>query len=79
MMDELYRKSIACTEPPAKFQSWMLCKNGEKRCIYGQINSVRHEKTVSTYITMTDVTAFAQREQELLEQIAALGKRLEKA
>jgi len=79
MMDELYRKSIACTEPPAKFQSWMLCKNGEKRCIYGQINSVRHEKTVSTYITMTDVTAFAQREQELREQIAVLEKRLEKA
>jgi len=79
MMDELYRKSIACTEPPAKFQSWMLCKNGAKRCIYGQINSVRHEKTVSTYITMTDVTAFAQREQELLEQIAALEKRLERA
>jgi hypothetical protein len=34
---------------------------------------------VSTYITMTDVTAFAQREQELLEQIAALEKRLERA
>lgn len=75
MMDELYRKSITCTEPPAKFQSWMLCKNGEKRCIYGQINSVRHGDTISTYITMTDVTAFAQREQELLERIAVFEKR----
>jgi len=76
MMDELFRKSQTCTEPPAKFQSWMLCKNGEKRCIYGQINSVRHGDTVSTYVTMTDVTAFAQREQELMDRISALEKRL---
>lgn len=76
MMDELYRKSITCTEPPAKFQSWMLCKNNEKRCIYGQINSVRHGDIVSTYVTMTDVTVFAQREQELLDRISALEKQL---
>lgn len=75
MMDELYRKSITCTEPPAKFQNWLQRKDGEKRCIYGQINSVRHGDTVSTYVTMTDVTAFAQREQELLDRIAALEKR----
>jgi PAS domain S-box-containing protein len=75
MMDELYRKSMTCTEPPAKFQSWMLCKNGEKRCIYGQINSVQNGETISTYITMTDVTAFAQREQELMDRIASLEKR----
>ena len=78
MMDELYRKSITCREPPARFQSWMLCKNGERRCIYGQINSVRHGETISTYITMTDVTAFAQREQELLDRIAVLENRQEK-
>jgi len=75
MMDELFRKSMTCTEPPAKFQTWMLCKNGEKRCIYGQINSVRHGDTVSTYFTMTDVTAFAQREQDLMDRIAVLEKR----
>jgi PAS domain S-box-containing protein len=74
MMDELFRKSMTCTEPPAKFQTWMLCKNGEKRCLYGQINSVRHGDTISTYFTMTDVTAFAQREQELLDRIASLEK-----
>lgn len=76
MVDELFRKSRTCTEPPAKFQGWILCKNGEKRCMYGQINSVRHGDIVSTYFTMTDVTAFAQREQELIDRIAALEKRV---
>ncbi|MFZ1898182.1 PAS domain S-box protein [Methanoregula sp.] len=71
----LLKKSMTCTGPPAAFQSWILCKNGEKRCIYGHINSVRHNEIVSTYITMTDVTAFALREQELLDQISRLEKR----
>ncbi|HNX17509.1 MAG TPA: PAS domain S-box protein [Methanoregula sp.] len=78
MMDELFRKSLTCTEPPAKYQCWILCKNGERRCIYGQINSVKHGDIISTYLTMTDVTAFAQREQELTGRIAALEKRLAK-
>ena len=66
---------MTCTGPPVSFQSWIRCKNGEKQCIYGHINSVRHGETVSTYITMTDVTAFALREQELLDRISQLEKR----
>ena len=34
----LLKKSMTCTGPPVAFQSWILCKNGEKRCIYGHIN-----------------------------------------
>jgi len=71
----LLKDSLTCTGPPVTFQSWIHCKDGEKRCIYGHINSVRHGETVSTYITMTDVTAFALREQELLDQISRLEKR----
>ena len=74
-MMSLLKRSMTCTEPPASFQSWIHCKNGEKQCIYGHINSVRHGETVSTYITMTDVTAFALREQELLDRISQLEKR----
>jgi len=71
----LLKESILCTGPPATFKSWIRCKNGERRYIYGHINSVRHGVTVSTYITMTDVTAFALREKELLDQISKLEKR----
>ena len=74
-MEELAKKSMTCTGPPVAFQSWIRCKNGERRYIYGHINSVRHEETISTYITMTDVTAFALREKELLDQISRLEKR----
>jgi PAS domain S-box-containing protein len=71
-MEELAKKSMTCTGPPVAFQSWIRCKNGERRYIFGHINSVRHEETISTYITMTDVTEFAQREQELLARIKVL-------
>ena len=74
-MEELAKKSMTATGPPVTFQSWICCKDGEKRYIYGHINSVRHGETISTYMTMTDVTAFALREKELLDQIARLEKR----
>jgi len=71
-MMNLLKKSMTCSEPPLSFQSWILCKNGEKRSIYGHINSVRLGETISTYITVTDVTAFALREKELLDRISQL-------
>ena len=71
-IEELYKRSLAGAEPPAHFQSWLRCKNGELRYVYGHINSVRNNETVSTYITLTDVTEFARREQELLERIRQL-------
>jgi len=73
-IEELYKKSLAGPEPPAHFQSWLRCKNGERRYVYGHINTVRHGETLSTYITITDVTEFAKREQELLDRIRALER-----
>jgi len=73
-MMRLLKKSMTCTEPPITFQSSIVCKNGEKKTIYGHINSVCREKTISTYITMTDVTTFALREKELLDRISQLEK-----
>jgi PAS domain S-box-containing protein len=73
-IEELYQRSLAGAEQPGHFQSWLRCKNGERRYVYGYINSVRHGETISTYITITDVTEFAKREQELLESIRSLEK-----
>jgi len=72
VMDETYKKSLAPGKPAIKFQSWILCKNGEKRYIYGQMNSMHHGNKISTFITLTDVTAFAEREQALMDRIAEL-------
>jgi len=74
-IEELYKKSLAGAEP-AHFQSRLRCKNGKTRHVYGHINSVHYGETISTYITMTDVTEFAKREQELLERIRDLESAL---
>ncbi|ABS55575.1 putative PAS/PAC sensor protein [Methanoregula boonei 6A8] len=72
-IEELYTKSVAGAGP-AQFRSWVRCKNGESRFVYGHINSVSSGQTVSTYITMTDITEFAQREQALQDRIRELEK-----
>jgi len=77
MMSELYRKSSTCMESPAKFQFWISCKNGEKRCLYGQINSVRNGDIVSTCITMNDMTEFVEREQALMDRVIELERKIE--
>jgi len=66
--DELLKKSIDGIMPATEFQMWVLCKNGEKRCIYGRIASTHDREAVSTYLTMTDITAFTERERALLDR-----------
>ena len=73
-IEELYKQSLDGAKPPGHFQSWLRCKNGERRYVYGHINSVRNGETISTYITITDVTEFAKRELELQERIRSLEK-----
>ena len=73
-MDNLYNKSLACPGRAEKFQIWLACKNGEQRCIYGQMNSLRQDDNVITYVTLTDVTAFAEHEQALIDRIAELER-----
>jgi PAS domain S-box-containing protein len=71
-IEELLKNSIAGTAPAAEFQVWVLCKNGDRRCIHGRINSMRRGDTLSTYLTMTDLTTFAERERALLDRIQVL-------
>jgi len=71
-MDERYKKSLECPGCGEKFQSWLTRKDGEKRCLYGQMNTLSQEDKVITYVTVTDVTAFAEHEQALNDRIAAL-------
>jgi PAS domain S-box-containing protein len=69
---ELLKNSVSGTSPEAEFQVWVLCKNGSRRCIYGHINSMQRGNTVSTHLTMTDITALAERERALLDRILSL-------
>jgi PAS domain S-box-containing protein len=62
------------SENPGEFTVWINRKDGSRRCILGRVTAALHNKTVSTYITMTDITGSTEREQALRDRIAALQK-----
>ena len=70
--DGLLKKPIDGIMPATEFQVGVLCKNGESRCIYGRITSTQEGEALSTYLTMTDITAFAERERALLGRTLSL-------
>jgi hypothetical protein len=62
------------SEKPGEFTIWINRKSGSRRCILGRVTAALHETTLSTYITMTDITESTEREQALRDRIAALQK-----
>jgi len=60
------------SEKPGEFIVWINRKDGSRRCILGRVTAALHGTTVSTYITMTDITESTEREQALRDRIAAL-------
>ena len=61
-------------EKPGDFTIWIHQKNGARRCILGRVTASMHNTTVSTYITITDITESTEREQALRDRIASLQK-----
>jgi len=59
---------------PGEFMVWINRKDGGRRYILGRVTAALHNNTVSTYITMTDITDSIEREQALRDRIAALQK-----
>jgi len=62
------------SEKPGEFTFWINRKDGSRRCILGRVTAALRNDTISTYITMTDITESTQREQALRNRIAALQK-----
>jgi len=62
------------SEKPGEFTVWINRKDGSRRCILGRVTAALHNTTVSTYITMTDITESTERERALRDRIAALQK-----
>jgi PAS domain S-box-containing protein len=62
------------SEKPGEFTLWINRKDGNRRCILGRVTAALHNATVSTYITVTDITESTEREQALRDRIAALQK-----
>ena len=49
-------------------------KDGSLRCILSRVSAAVYDDTVTTYLTMTDITESTEREQALRDRIAALQK-----
>ncbi len=43
-----------------------------KRYIQGSFSALEHDGVISIYITATDITSFAEKEQTLRDRIASL-------
>jgi len=57
---------------PGEFSVWIRRKDGTPRFIQGKVTAARHGDVTSTYITIADITVFAERERTLRERIDAL-------
>jgi PAS domain S-box-containing protein len=74
MIEEIVANIRPDSEKPGEFTIWINRKDGNRRCILGRVTAALHNNTVSTYITMTDITESTLREQALRDRIAALQK-----
>ncbi len=57
---------------PEEATFWINRKDGTKRCIQGNFSATVHDDVISIYVTATDITAFAEKEQALRDRIASL-------
>jgi PAS domain S-box-containing protein len=73
-IEEIVTNTRPNSEKPGEFTVWINRKDGSRRCILGRVTAALHNNTVSTYITMTDITESTEREQTLRDRIAALQK-----
>jgi PAS domain S-box-containing protein len=57
---------------PGEFKIWIRRKDGVPRFIHGKVTAARYGSVTSTYITIADITVFAERENALRQRIDAL-------
>lgn len=73
-IEKIVRTTRPDSEKPGEFTIWINRKDGKCRCILGRVTAALHNDTVSTYITMTDITESTEREKALRARIEALQK-----
>jgi PAS domain S-box-containing protein len=73
-IEEIVANARPDAEKPGEFTIWIHRKDGNRRCILGRVTAAQYNTTVSTYITITDITESTEREQALRDRIASLQK-----
>jgi PAS domain S-box-containing protein len=71
-IEEIFRNVQPDSPAPGEFKIWIQRKDGRRRYLHGKITAAKHGDINSFYITISDITDFAEREKILRERIDAL-------
>jgi PAS domain S-box-containing protein len=71
-IEEIFRNVKPDSPVPGEFKIWIRRKDGMRRNIHGKITAAKHGDITSFYLTISDITDFAEREKALRERIDAL-------
>jgi len=71
-IEEIFKTVQPDSPHPGEFKIWIRRKDDQRRYIHGKITAAKHGDITSFYITIADITDFAEREKALRERIDAL-------
>lgn len=71
-IEEIFRNVQPDSPDPGEFKIWIQRKDGKSRYLHGKITAAKTGDMISFYITLSDITDFAEREKNLRERIDAL-------
>lgn len=71
-IEEIFKSVRPDAPAPGEFKIWIRRKDGIRRHIQGKITAAKNGLLTSYYITIADITDFAEREKALRERIDAL-------
>ncbi|MHB8163303.1 MAG: PAS domain-containing protein [Methanoregula sp.] len=75
-IEEIFRNVRPYSPAPGEFKIWIRRKDGTHRYLHGKITAAKHGDITNFYITISDITDFAEREKILRERIDALQELL---
>jgi PAS domain S-box-containing protein len=71
-IEEIFRNVRPDSPGPNEFKAWVRRKDGTHRYLHGKITAAKNGDLISMYVTLSDITDFAEREKILRERIDAL-------
>ena len=71
-IEEIFKNIQPDSPTPGEFRIWIQRKDGTPRYLQGKITAAKQGEITSIYITISDITDFADREKSLRERIDAL-------
>jgi PAS domain S-box-containing protein len=71
-IEEIFKSVHPDSSAPGEFKIWIRRKDGMRRYIQGKITAAQRGDIISFYVTISDITDFAEREKALRERIDSL-------